>query len=272
MVPSATLRKTLTYALLITICAGFFTPTRAQEAQATTPPLAPFTLEALYEFTWTGIPFGKMRLDAKEGIDEYQISANVKLTGLLSVFVKHASQTSVSGSARDFLKGPRTYESNYKTRNKPRRVKMVYDASGHISEHIIEPEAVRAKRPEVPSAQKDRSLDPLTLMPQLRRRLAEALSKGEKEFQYPVFDGSRLMQTTYRIEGRQTLRIEGQKVPTTKVVVTRKPIAGYSKGELEDFQEGDPALMMFFSDLPELMPVKLRAEIAVGALEATRVR
>lgn len=272
MVPPATLRKTLTYALLMTICAGLFAPARAQEAQTTPPPLAPFTLEALYEFTWTGIPFGKLRLEAKESLDEYQISANVKLTGLLSMFVKHSSQTSVSGSARDFIKGPRTYESNYKTRNKPRRIKMFYDQNGHIGEHIIEPAENRAKRPEVPSAQKDRSLDPLTLMPQLRRRLAEALSKGEKEFQYPVFDGRRLMQTTYRIEGKQTLRIGGKKVPTTKIVVTRRPIAGYSKGELDDFQKGDPALMMFFSDLPELMPVKLRADIAVGALEATRVR
>lgn len=266
MVRRTLLRKTLKYWLLFTICAAL--PAQAEEQ----PALAPFALSTDYEFSWVGIPFGTLHVEAHERLDDYQIAADIKLTGLLSVFVKHSSHTVVSGHPGDFTRGPRVYESNYKTRDKPRHVKLGYDAQGHITEEIIEPAENRAKRPEVPRAQKDGTLDPLSLMAQIRRRLASALAAGETEFQLPAFDGRRQMQTFYRIEGRQTIRIEDQKIPVTKVTVTRQPVAGYTRGELDDFAQGDPTLIMFFSDLPELMPVRLRADIAVGSLDATRVR
>ncbi len=254
MVHLMRLYKIAAFAFLLTL--GTLSAARAEEKA-----LAPFTLKSDYVLSWSGLPFGILHIEAEEGLDHYQITTDIRFTGLLKLFVKHESHTVVSGNPADFAKGPRVYESNYKTKNKPRRVKLAYDAQGTITEEILEPTENRQKRPAVPAADKNGVVDALSYTPELRRRLAAALAKGEKGFHFPVFDGRRLMMTDFTIQSTNPIRIIG----------TRKPLAGLTRDEMEKYNEGEPPLTIEFSPLPQLMPTRLHVDIAIGGLDATRV-
>lgn len=231
--------------------------------------LAPLNVKGQYDLSWTGIPFGALTIDATEKDGHYKMATEIHFKKLINLVVRHESRTTVEGSTEDFLKGPRVYESHYKTKNKPRYVKLDYDAQGHIASETVMPPDNPNKRPPVPEAQKDGSADPVTAIAQIRRLLAKSLAEDAKAFSLPVFDGRRLYEGNFTIEGLAEVKYDGKKQPLIKVVGTRKPVTGFTQKELRDMGTKDVPLDLYFTPLPELMLVKMHLPMAIGAFEAT---
>jgi hypothetical protein len=59
------------------------------------------------------------------------------------------------------------------------------------------------------------------------------------------------------------------KQPAVVMTLRRKPLAGYTKSEMEDYSADEPSLTAYFSDDDTLFPVKLELPLPIGSLHVT---
>lgn len=226
------------------------------DSPATAQTLAPIEKKLRYEASFSGIKFGKIDIEIKQQPDKANIICDISSTGIVNLFVKHSSHTTLSASGSDFSYPNRVYESNYKTRNKKRRVKLVYK-DNKITEEIIEPKESENKRPKVPEDDKNSAYDLMSFLLQIRKEIANSRIKGNNSFTINIFDGRRLTQTDFTITGNKTIKISGKKYITIAVSSKRKPISGFSKGEMEDYKPNEPSMTSYFSNDGELIPLRM---------------
>ena len=124
-----------------------------------------------YEFSWGGIGFGKIALQADETDATYSARTLIKSKGLASIFVKHTSDTTMDGTKSGATYLPQNYDANFQTRNKKKLIKLIYDGAGNIKEEISEP--ADTDRPKVSDKERSGAHDPLSLLFEIRRKLFE---------------------------------------------------------------------------------------------------
>ncbi len=117
-----------------------------------------------YDFTWSGLALAKAEFSLIETKDTYDLRLAIRSAGLVNLFTKHRSDTVAHGRRKDSAYFAELYESHYWTKNKPRHIKITFDAKGAVKEDLVEPPENPAERPVVPHALKDGALDPLTLV------------------------------------------------------------------------------------------------------------
>lgn len=243
-------------------------PAAAQ--QQPLPPLQPYTGTGYYEVSWSGVGVGGMVIDTKEDEKGYRMEVAIRSDGLAWFFTKHSSVTTVEGDKN--RKGeyiPRKFETVFKLRKKTRHIVLTYDAQGRLESEYNHPPEPPEKRPPVPMELKERALDALTPLFMQRQRIYQALRNGEDQFTLRMFDGRRLTDMHYFIHGRKRMGWNMQDMPIIHFSLTRTPVAGYKKDELEDYRDRkDPQVSLYLSDDGRLLPLKIVVDSSAGQFYA----
>lgn len=249
------------------LCLSLY-PSIAMSAPHALTPLKPLTIRAQYTFDFSGIIFGRMGVVATETATSYHAIADVTSAGIVRVFVKHESHTTVEGDGEDFTYDDAEYESRYRTRDKKKYVHMRF-ADGTVASEEVQPPDNRQKRPAVPEALKKGALDPLSFALRMRQGLHAALLNNESDVRYAVYDGRRLTSVHLKILGATQIPYRNQDIPVYEVQATRELTAGYSDSEREDVTENEPPLHMYFTRDAAFIPVALEVKLLLGTLRAT---
>lgn len=217
-----------------------------------------------YEFSWGGIGFGKIALEADETDATFSARTLIKSKGLASMFVKHSSDTKMDGLkvGPEYLS--QHYDANFQTRNKKKHINLTYDSAGNIEKEISEPED--ADRPKVSAEDKAGALDPLALLFKIRRKLFDALAASEKTFKVKMYDGRRLTEVQVDISGLAERTIAGEKKNLIHVILTRKALSGYTDKELERMKDGINSMHAYFSDDAQLWPIMVEVDVYLATM------
>ena len=189
-------------------------------------------------------------------------------TGLLKLFVKHSSHTTVDGSgAQDFTYPEAEYESHYQTRGKKKYVKMITHAGITGGEILIPPDPPTRK--PVPPDMKKNIADPLTTLLRMREEVWKAVHNHTTHFSINLYDGRRLTQVNFIVGDKQNLRINGGKIPVIAINVTRKLLAGFTESELANYDPHESGARFYVTDDERLIPIRAEATLMFGIISAT---
>lgn len=229
------------------------------------------TFKGIYEFSLAGVRFGRLGIEFEQKDKDYNMTADIGSTGVINLFAKHTSHTTVDGTGESYNYPNRNYETHYQTKKKKRYVKMVY-ADGKETVEKIEPPENRDKRPAVEAKLKDAAVDPLTFVIAMRHSLYIARKEGKKKFTLTVYDGRRLTEANFTIAGTDVIEYNGRKLPVIDVAATRKQLAGFTPSEISDHSANEPVLHIYFSNDARQMPVELHADYWLGNISAKLVK
>lgn len=244
------------------------TPLAAQQLPPL-PELQPYKSTGFYEVSWSGLTVGGMVIDATEDDDSYAMRAQVKSNGLAWTFTKHSSITTVEGIKRKGEYIPQKFETYFKLRGDTRHIVLDYDKKGTLVHEVNTPPENRQKRPEVPMELKKNVVDALTPFFAQRTRVYEALRNREDQFSIRMFDGRRLTDMHYFVQGRKHVSWNRQDVAVIHFNLTRTPVAGYKDSELEDIaNKKDPSVSLYLSDDGRLIPLKIVIDSSAGTFYA----
>lgn len=224
-----------------------------------------------YEAGWAGINFGKIGIEIDAQEDKAKVTCDISSSGIMALFIKHSSHTTLNATGSNFTYPDRIYESNYKTRKKARHVKLTYKA-GEITEEIIEPPENRDKRPSVPKDDINSAYDLMSFLLQMRSEILSAQKTGKTDFTINAYDGRRLTQADFNIVGESTIKIAGKKQKAITVTAQRKFLAGYTKGELDDYDPNEPSLTIYFSNDEKLIPLRMEVPFLMQKIGANLVK
>ncbi len=233
--------------------------------------LTPLDEKLYYEASFAGVNFGKIGIETQQQADKATITCDISSSGILAVFVKHLSHTTLSATGSDYNYPERIYESNYQTREKKRRVKLTYK-DNKIVETIIKPAESSDKRPAVPDADKNSAYDLMSFLLQIRKELVTARSSDKKSFTINIFDGRRLTQTDFQIIGEKTIKIAGKKYVTLAVSSRRKQLAGFTKDEVADQDPNEPSMTTYFSNDDKLIPMRMERPFLFKTIRADLIK
>ncbi len=220
-----------------------------------------------YKCEFSGINFAKVGIHVEQDSHAYSAIADITLSGIAKLFTRHSSHTIVDGSGRGYAYSAWEYESNYKTKNKKRYVKLNYKNGLFAKETLIPPENP-AKRKPVPIEDKHGSYDPLSGLLKARSLLIDTLAKGEQTFSLNIYDGRRLTKVDFTVLSTRTIRMENGKAPVIAVQAKRTLLAGFTASELADHDPKESPLTIYFSNDEKLFPIRLEAHLMFGTITA----
>jgi len=215
-----------------------------------------------YDFAWSGIPLASAELQLDETRDSYSVHLELFSRGIVNIFTRHRSDTTVKG---DIIRGafrPRLYESHYWTKNKPRHIRVAFDARGVMTEELVEPPEDRTERPEVPHSLKDGTIDPLTLI--------LAVPRGSDKPH--VFDGKRLWEGTAEKGAPAAIRAYDGSRDAVPYQLSRKALSGLTRKEMLDYLKGEPVLTFYFSADDRHIPLYTWISVYLGRLQGALAR
>lgn len=249
----------------IKLLAVFSLLTPAVQAQEALPAI---DFKGYYDFSFSGIPFGRMVIDLRQNAVRYEAEADVKTTGIARVFVQHQSHTTSTGNGKDSRYGNVEYESRYSTRGK-KKYARISKRSGIITADRVEPADNRATRPAVALKDKSAAFDPLAMGLAIRSEFIRTQKDGRTNFTLDFYDGRRLTRASFTVGNERVIRIGDKKYPVHTLSARRKPIAGYTASELARMKGQDPELIICFSHDEKLIPIYLEVPVAFGVATAT---
>src|SRR5690606_18788103 len=86
-----------------------------------------------------------------------------------------------------------------------------------------------------------------------------------------MFDGRRLTDMHLAILPEPFMSLNGQRHRSIAMRMTRTPIAGYKKSELESYRKGkDPYVVIYYGRDNGLLPLRLIVEDSTGSFYANR--
>ncbi len=236
-----------------------------------TETLTPINEKLYYEASWSGINFGKIGIEIDEQADRASVTCDIASSGIMALFIKHSSHTTLTASGKDFSYPEHVYESYYHTRKKARHVKLTYKG-GKISEEIVEPPDNRDKRPAVPDEDKNKAYDLMTFLLQMRTEILNAKKEGKTSFTINAYDGRRLTQADFNIIGENSLKIAGEQQPVLAVTARRKFLAGYTQSELDDYDPKEPSMTVYFSNDDKLIPLRMEVPFMMQKIKADLIK
>lgn len=258
--------------LCIMAMLGGFTPAKAEDESLTAVPLLPYNDIGLYHISWSGVPVGFLLIDADETTEGYHIDVRTKATGILRMATRHSSSMTTKGIKKDGKYLPQHFETTFKLRDDTRHITLDFDAKGKLTHETNEPPEPEWKRPKVESSLKEYALDPLTAFYAHRPLIHRALREKQERFTLRYYDGRRLTDLHYEVNGLTTTEVGKQKTQVLAVTVTREAIAGYRDKELKEMKGKDMKLQLFFSTDGKFLPLRFIVDAKMGAFYASYVR
>lgn len=229
--------------------------------------LAPLSERMHYDFSWMGMGFGAMDLNAHESAGRYEATMTIRSTGLAQLFSPLSGKIEVNAGP-----GGRLYEAFTTSGSKKNHYKLAWDGAGNLTERIVEPAEDPGHRPDVPPELARGVNDPLSFLLNLRQDLSAARDKGEAHFATRIFDTKRVTEAVFTIEGRETIEWQGEKVPVIHCIGRRVPLAGFTEKEKKRVAKGEPPLHVFFSDDEKLLPIRMHFDAFLGRVKAEMAR
>jgi hypothetical protein len=208
-----------------------------------------------YSFDFSGIYLGSLVFNVDETPDTYTVHLLVKSGGIINLFTRHWSDTEATGKRLGNRYLPQHYESHYKTKDKPRHLKLAFNAKGAITEELVEPPEDRTDRPEVPHALKDGAHDPFSGF--------MALRAGSEKLH--VFDAKRLYEITAQPVGITSSKIAGYYAKAYDL--SRIPLAGMTQKEMSEYKKDEPHLTFYFSNDARRIPLAMTMPAYFGRVE-----
>lgn len=241
----------------------------AAAAQAEEP-INPLVIKGKYTIAWSGIPLGRILIEAYEDDAGYRMSIDTKTKGIGALVSDEARVVSASGSkTADGTYLPITYHSRPHRKGEEDRTTLTYNAAGDIIKRERVPEDDPAWRPPVPFAEVNTGRDPITAAFILRRQLYAAMADNKAEVRMRTYDGRRLAEMKLIRSSDARVAIMDKYYESVNVGITRTPINGYTPKELKKFKKGDPAIHLYFTKDAEFLPIRATAKTAVGELSMT---
>lgn len=231
-------------------------------------PLAPFNMKGEYGFTWMHLPFGRLTVDAAEEGGRYRIASTIESVRAGKIFSDHRSTATAEGDAAvPAENASRSFESRYDTKDGTSHVRLVF-TSGRLKERIVETPEPVGKRPIVPEDNLEGALDFLSFARGVRQHLRAALDAGKSGFEVRLYEGKRLMNTVWTVQGKKKIRWNGKSTPVIACTAKREAVDGFTAKEQKRIAKGEPPLTVYFSDDEKLIPLALRLDAWFGVLEA----
>ncbi len=248
------------YKMLTLICLTSINMVSHSACAADAPAPAPFIGQ--YDFTWAGIRLGKLELSMEEGATDYKLRLAVTSAGIVNWFTHHESDTEVKGlhTAKGYQ--PLYYESNYKTKKKPRHIRLQYTKDGTNTEVLNEPAEDRTLRPEVKPELRNGSFDPLSALMVLR----------SDQLTIPAFDAKRFYEVKATDVGKETMAIIGKDTETQHYTLARTPLGGLTEKEKTEYKNGEPPLHFYLSTDARHVPVYMTMPILMGSVKGILIK
>ena len=229
--------------------------------------LAPVTAKLRYQAGFEGLLVGDIGLEVNQQPGKADVTLDVQSSGIVKLFVKHSNHTTLTASGKNFTYPERVYETNYRTRKKPRHVKLTYKG-GKLADSVVEPVEPPGKRTALDEKRRDSAYDLLYFLLRMRADLWDALGHNKTQFSMDIFDGKRLMQADFTLLGKQTISLGADTRNVIAIAAKRTPLGGLTKSEVENFANGEPPLTIYFSDDSRLIPLVMDVEVLGGHLTA----
>jgi hypothetical protein len=102
----------------------------------------------------------------------------------------------------------------------------------------------------------------------LRREVKAALAANKASVSFPVYDGLRLFQLQAKISGKNgLLQLDDHHFKSIELVLTRKPLAGYTQKELNKLKERAEPPVYVYLTADTLYPLGLKLQVFNAPLE-----
>jgi len=157
---------------------------------------------------------------------------------------------------------PAYYESYYKTKNKPRHIKLEFNNQGTVTTEINEPPEDRNDRPEVLHSLKDGAYDPLTGLMALRANVRVLRA----------FDAKRLYDVKATDCSKDTLFVGDKWRKAFSCILSREPLSGLTQKEIKQYKEGEPPLSLAFSDDSRKIPLAVSMPLLFSEVHGVLIR
>ncbi len=219
-----------------------------------------------YDLFWGGMNVGYMVADIQEKNSLYDFKIHIFSKGMLYWLTKYRSEN--SSRFRVDAKGkvhPERFSGWGQVQSKQRTVSLRYNTQGKLIEQTMTPAERPGKRPPVPQALKNGSMDALAAAFSVREVLKSYVATGNPgKVDLPVYDGRRRYTIPVTIHGRQDLSIGKTTYKVIHISFNRRYEAGASQKELKQLKE-EPMVHVYFSDDAKLLPIKAEAKAEFGS-------
>ena len=213
-----------------------------------------------YGVYWTGVHVADMFVSHSPTAMDVEI----KSYGLVKKISKFKSKTRTAYLQDSGAVRPATFHTVFQNRSRERKIDIAYDAQGNVLKESVVPPDNRKKRPAVSQQGKDAAVDPLTATLLARQRVIEARQKGEKQFNFPIYDGRRLSMLNFKIGNTKNIKVDGKKYRVFPLTFRRSPIEGHTDRELERMKEEEPTMKVYVTDDETAMPVRAEGKAPLG--------
>lgn len=218
-------------------------------------------LDLRYGLYWGGLQLATMELRHDLDPEHYSAQTTIETIGLLDQIVRYRGQSEIAGErspAGELL--PVAYRMASERRSKTRTAALDFDPETGRVVHLEMTKRGEPYRSNVPAAQRQGVVDPLTAILRLRAWAASARLGDAAPLRLPVFDGRRRydFETTWR--GREEIRLAGRTWPALRLEVRLVPVAGFDEDDLDHTKNGEDtlALEVLLSDDRRLLPLRVK--------------
>lgn len=219
------------------------------------------SLELRYGLYWGGLKLATLALRHDADAEGYTAETAIATVGLLDQIVRYRGQSRIAGErgpAGELL--PVAYRMESERRSKTRSAALEFDPGTGRVVHLEMTKRGEPYRSNVPRAQRQGVVDPLTALLRLRAWAAGARLGDRAPSRIAVFDGRRRydLETTWR--GREQVTLAGRTWPALRLEVRLVPVAGFDEDDLEHTRAGEDAiaLAVLLSDDRRLLPLKVQ--------------
>lgn len=226
--------------------------------------------EYKYRIAWNGIKIGRVNFYFEENDTTYRVIVDTKTSGIVRLF--HPLQSITTGNGRK-VEGryiPEFYHANSNSEEgKGRVAKLHFNEEGLLEKRDVTPPEDPLWRPVVPPEELVGAMDPVTVFFVIRQEIARNLTYDIKTTSARVYDGRRLAEISVRAINAGTRLMDDAVVPMLNTIITRRPMNGYTPKEMKKFEDGDPAVHLYFSRDKRFMPIAAEAYLRFGTISAT---
>lgn len=226
----------------------------------------PESFKLKYQADYSGLKVGEARITVEQTADSFTEMAQVDAAGILKAITNYWGVSKATGSIKNGKLIPGIFDVKFQPKKTvPQRIVVTYAADGKITEEATPPEN-HGKHPEVAQEDKKDSFDPITAGIFARSKIREIIETKQvlpQNFKIRTYDARRAFDLNLEVLGYENKEVDGKKGNYLKLILTRTPIAGFNKKELEKLKSEDPAFTIYVND--KYVPVYASAKTTMGS-------
>ena len=226
------------------------------------------TIMANYTFYFGGFSILQAETTIELRRKSYKVVSKSKTDGILNVFFEWSGQATSKGNFLKWRSVPSLHQNVGKRAGNVRKTVLSYESNGEIVSSDIQPPPDLSEVFPVPSGLLKETIDPLTAIVQINRRLEHGMGCNAT---FPVFDGRRRYDLTLADRGELTLKQTPFSVFKGKALVcaiNTNMLGGHKREKSKYTTTSGEKLVYVGRPLKDgpILPVALMVETAFGTL------